>query len=175
VSVRDAAGSGLAEEDAVMKDTAKPVKSTASTDETAGGFTDEERAAMKERTREAKAAARRVAGADKADGESDVLAKIAEMPDPDRVMAERIHAIVTASAPSLTPRTWYGMPAYAKEGKVICFFQAASKFKVRYATFGFQPDAALDDGAMWPVAFALTELTAADEARIGALVKRAIG
>jgi uncharacterized protein YdhG (YjbR/CyaY superfamily) len=157
-----------------MKDTAKPVKSTTSTEETTGGFTDEERAAMRERAREAKAAARRGPRATAADGESELLAKIAEMPEPDRVMAERIHAIVMAGAPSLAPRTWYGMPAYAKDGKVICFFQAASKFKVRYATFGFQPDAGLDDGAMWPVAFALTELTAADEARIAALVKRAV-
>ncbi len=157
-----------------MKDTQGSAKSTAAIDETVGGFTDEERAAMKERAREAKAAARRGPRATTADGESEVLAKIAEMPEPDRVMAERIHAIVMAGAPSLSPRTWYGMPAYAKDGKVICFFQAASKFKVRYATFGFQPDAGLDDGAMWPTAFALTELTAADEARIGALVKKAV-
>ena len=157
-----------------MKDTQKPAKSTASIDETSGGFTDEERAAMKERTKELKAAARRGPRAATADGESEVLAKIAEMPEPDRAMAERIHAVVMASAPSISPRTWYGMPAYAKDGKVICFFQAASKFKVRYATFGFQPDAGLDDGAMWPVAFALTELTVADEARIDALVKKAV-
>jgi hypothetical protein len=157
-----------------MKDTAKSAKSTAATDETAGGFTDEERAAMQERAREVKAAARRGPRAAAADGEADVLAKIAEMPEPDRAMAERIHAIVMAGAPSLSARTWYGMPAYARDGKVICFFQAASKFKVRYATFGFQPDAGLDDGAMWPVAFALTELTAADEARIAALVKQAV-
>jgi uncharacterized protein YdhG (YjbR/CyaY superfamily) len=158
-----------------MKDTAKPVKGTAPTDEPVEGFTDEERAAMKERAKELKATARRGPRAAAADGESEVLAKIAEMPEPDRVIAERIHAIVMASTPALSPRTWYGMPAYAKDGKVICFFQAASKFKVRYATFGFQPDAGLDDGAMWPVAFALTELTAADEARIAALVKRAVG
>jgi uncharacterized protein YdhG (YjbR/CyaY superfamily) len=157
-----------------MKDTQTPARSTTPTDETAEGFTDEERAAMKERTKELKAAARRGPRAATADGESEVLAKIAEMPEPDRAMAERIHAVVMASAPSISPRTWYGMPAYAKDGKVICFFQAASKFKVRYATFGFQPDAGLDDGAMWPVAFALTELTAADEARIGALVKKAV-
>ena len=136
------------------------------------GLTDEERAAMKERTRELKAEAR--ASKDREAGESDVLAKIAEMPEPDRVMAERIHAIVTASAPELSPKTWYGMPAYAKGGKIVCFFQAADKFKSRYATFGFDAAANLDDGAMWPVAFALTELTAADEARIAALVKKAV-
>ncbi len=157
-----------------MKDTQKPARSTATTDEAAEGFTDEERAAMQERARELKAAGRRSPRAAMADGESELLAKIAEMPEADRVMAERIHAIVMASAPSLSPRTWYGMPAYAKDGKVVCFFQAASKFKVRYATFGFQPDAGLDDGAMWPVAFALTELTAADEARIAALVEQAV-
>lgn len=136
------------------------------------GFTAEEREAMKERAREAKSASSR------ADGERDLLAKIAEMPEPDRSLAERVHAIVMASAPGLLPRTWYGMPAYAKDGKdgkLICFFQAASKFKVRYATFGFQPDANLDDGSMWPTSFALTELTAADEARIAELVKKAIG
>jgi hypothetical protein len=141
-----------------------------------GGFTDEERLAMKEHARELKAAARRGPGAKtgNADGESDVLAKIAEMPEPDRAMATRLHALIKASAPALVPRTWYGMPAYAREGKVICFFQAASKFKVRYATLGFQHDANLDDGAMWPVAFALRELTPADEARIAALVKKAV-
>ena len=137
------------------------------------GFTAEEREAMQERAREAKSASRG-SKADKAGGENDLLAKIAEMPEPDRSLAERVHAIVMASAPGLSPRTWYGMPAYAKDGKVICFFQAASKFKVRYATFGFQSDAKVDDGSMWPVAFALTELTAADEARIGALVKKAV-
>jgi uncharacterized protein YdhG (YjbR/CyaY superfamily) len=130
---------------------------------------------MKERTRELKAAARRGPRADKADGERDVLAKIAEMEEPDRSMAERIHAIVKAAAPDLSARTWYGMPAYARDGKVICFFQAASKFKVRYATFGFQPDACLDEGTMWPTSFALTELTPADEARIAELVKQALG
>ena len=133
------------------------------------GFTAEEREAMKERAREAKSASSR------ADGLNDLLAKIAEMPEPDRSMAERVHAIVMAAAPELEPRTWYGMPAYSKGGKNICFFQAASKFKVRYATFGFQPDAKVDDGSMWPVAYALTELTAADEARVAALVKRATG
>jgi uncharacterized protein YdhG (YjbR/CyaY superfamily) len=137
------------------------------------GLTDEEKGAMKERTKELKAEARRGSRADKADGESDVLAKIAEMPEADRVMAERLHAIITASAPALSPKTWYGMPAYAKDGKVVCFFQSAHKFKSRYATFGFDVAANLDDGAMWPVAFALTELTAADEARIAALVKKA--
>ena len=130
------------------------------------GFTDEERAAMKERAQELKA--------DKADGESDVLAKIAEMPKPDRAMAERLHAIIKASAPALSPRTWYGMPAYAKDDKVVCFFQSAHKFKARYATFGFSDKANLDEGTVWPVAFALKELTAAAEARIGALVKKAV-
>ncbi|MES2210560.1 MAG: DUF1801 domain-containing protein [Chloroflexota bacterium] len=157
-----------------MKDTQASATSTAAVDEPSEGWTDDERAAMKERAREMKAASRRGPRPDKADGERDVLAKIAEMPEPDRSMAERLHALIKASAPVLTPRTWYGMPAYARDGKVICFFQAASKFKVRYATFGFQPDANLDDGTMWPTAFALTELTAADEARIGALVKKAV-
>ena len=137
-------------------------------------WTEEERAAMQEGARERKAASRRDPAAERAEGERDVLAKIAEMSEPDRAMAERLHALVTAVAPCLVPRTYYGMPAYAKDGKVICFFQAASKFKVRYATFGFQPDASLDDGAMWPVAFALTSLTAADEARIAELVKKAV-
>jgi uncharacterized protein YdhG (YjbR/CyaY superfamily) len=136
------------------------------------GFTDEERAAMKERSRELKAAAR--ADKDRAAGESDVLAKIAEMQEPDRAMAERLHAIVKESAPGLAPRTWYGMPAYAKDGKVVCFFQSAQKFKTRYATFGFSDKANLDEGAVWPVAFALTKLTAADEAKIAALVKKAV-
>jgi uncharacterized protein YdhG (YjbR/CyaY superfamily) len=135
------------------------------------GLTDAERAAMKERTRELKAEAR--ASRDREAGEKDVLAKIAELPESDRVMAERLHAIVTASAPALSPKTWYGMPAYAKDGKIVCFFQPADKFKSRYATFGFDAAANLDDGAMWPVAFALTELTATDEARIAALVKKA--
>ena len=138
------------------------------------GFTDEERAAMRERAEELKAAARRGPRAGKADGESDVLAKIAEMPEPDRAMAERLHAIIKASAPVLSPRTWYGMPAYAKDGKVVCFFQSAQKFKTRYATFGFSDKANLDEGTMWPTSFALTELTAADVARIGALVKKAV-
>ena len=131
------------------------------------GFTAEEKAAMKERARELKAEK------SKADGESDVLAKIAEMPKADRAMATRIHKIVKASAPDLTPRTWYGMPAYAKDGKVVCFFQSAAKFKSRYATFGFNDSANLDKGAMWPTSFALKELTAAEEKKIGALVKKA--
>jgi uncharacterized protein YdhG (YjbR/CyaY superfamily) len=146
----------------VAKDTQKAAKAS-------GGFTAEEREAMKERAREAKAAS------SKAEGLSDLLAKIAEMPEPDRSLAEGVHAIVMAAARDLLPKTWYGMPAYAKDGKLICFFQAASKFKVRYATFGFQPDANVDDGTMWPVAYALTELTAPDEARIAELVKRAVG
>ena len=137
------------------------------------GFTDEERGAMKQRVQELKAAARRGPRADKADEESAVLAKIAEMPETDRAMGERLHAVIKASAPALSPRLWYGMPAYAKDGKVVCFFQSAQKFKTRYATLGFSDKAHLDEGSMWPVAFALTELTAADEARIGALVKKA--
>ena len=155
-----------------MKDTQKPAKST--TANAAKVFTDEERDAMKERAREQKAAARRGLRADKADGESDVLAKIAEMPKPDRVMAERLHALIKATAPLLSPKTWYGMPAYAKEGKVICFFTSADKFKSRYATFGFNEDANLDEGTMWPTSFALKELTAVDEARIRALVNKAV-
>jgi uncharacterized protein YdhG (YjbR/CyaY superfamily) len=138
------------------------------------GFTDEERAAMKDRGQELEADARRSPRGRKADGERDVLAKIAEMPGPDRAMAERIHAIIKASAPTLSPRTWYGMPAYAKDGNVVCFFQSAQKFKTRYATLGFSDKANLDEGDMWPTAFALTTLTAADEARIGALVQRAV-
>ena len=155
-----------------MNDTQKSAKSTAATDQKYEGFTDEERSAMKERAKELKAAARR--GGKKADEESAVLAKIAEMPDSDRVMAERIHAVIKASAPALSPRLWYGQPAYSKDGKVVCFFQSAEKFKSRYATFGFNDAANLDEGAMWPTAFALTELTAADEARIGELVKKAV-
>ncbi|HEX4896938.1 MAG TPA: DUF1801 domain-containing protein [Candidatus Limnocylindrales bacterium] len=138
---------------------------------TGAGFTADEKAAMRERAREAKAEARR--GADRAAGEKDLLAKIAEMPESDRVMAERIHAIVTATAPGLSPKTWYGMPAYARDGKIVCFFQAADKFKARYATFGFNEDARLDDGAMWPTSWALTKLTAADEKKIAELVKKA--
>jgi uncharacterized protein YdhG (YjbR/CyaY superfamily) len=132
------------------------------------GFTAEERAAMKERAQELKAEARR------ADGERALLAKIAEMPEPDRALAERVHEIVKASAPDLAPKTWYGMPAYAKDGKVVCFFQSADKFKSRYATVGFSDEANLDEGAMWPTSFALKELTAAEEAKIGALVKKAV-
>jgi hypothetical protein len=138
------------------------------------GFTAEERAAMKERARELKGEARRGPRADKADGENAVLAKIAEMPEPDRIKGERLHAIIKASAPTLAPRLWYGMPAYARDGKVVCFFQSAQKFKTRYATFGFSDKANLDEGAMWPTAFALRDLTAADEARIAALVKQAV-
>jgi uncharacterized protein YdhG (YjbR/CyaY superfamily) len=152
----------------------KSAKSTSAIGKTSKGFTDEERAAMKERVQELKAEARRVPRADKADGESEVLAKIAAMPQPDRAMAERLHAIIKASAPALSPRTWYGMPAYAKDGKVVCFFQSAQKFKTRYATLGFMHHANLDEGAMWPTAFALKELTAAEEARIGALVKKSV-
>jgi uncharacterized protein YdhG (YjbR/CyaY superfamily) len=136
------------------------------------GFTEEERAALKERAQEVQKA-RRGSRSSKADGESDVLAKIAEMPEPDRVLAERIHAIVKANAPELSPKTWYGMPAYAKDGKVVCFFQSAAKFKSRYATLGFNDPANLDDGNMWPTAFALMKLTDAEEARIAALVRQA--
>jgi uncharacterized protein YdhG (YjbR/CyaY superfamily) len=154
----------------------KSAKGTTTTKEKSRGFTDEERAAMKERARELKADARRDARGKKAraDGERDVLEKIAAMAEPDRAMAKRLHSIVKASAPDLSPRTWYGMPAYAKDGKVVCFFQSAQKFKTRYATFGFSDKANLDEGAMWPVAFALKELTATEEARIVALVKKAV-
>ena len=147
-----------------MKVTQKPAK----------GFTAEEKDAMKERAKELRAAARRGPRADKADGESAVLAKIAEMPESDRALGQSLHAVIKASAPALAPRLWYAMPAYAKDGKVICFFQSAKKFNTRYATLGFSDSANLDEGAMWPAAFALTELTAADEARIGALVKKAV-
>ena len=164
----------MAERKSATKSTPRSAKSATASDTTSKGFTDEERAAMRERAQELKAAARRGRRADKADGESEVLAKIAEMQGPDRAMATRLHAIITASAPALSPRTWYGMPAYAKDGKVVCFFQCAEKFKSRYATFGFSDQANLDEGAMWPAAFALTELTAADEARIAALVKKAV-
>jgi uncharacterized protein YdhG (YjbR/CyaY superfamily) len=138
------------------------------------GFTDEERAAMKERAQELKAATRRGPRAKKAEGEQDVLSKIAEMPEPDRAMAERLHAIIKASAPALSPKTWYGMPAYARDGKVVCFFQSAQKFNSRYATLGFNDEAKLDEGAMWPTSFALKELTATEEAQITALVKKAV-
>ncbi len=157
-----------------MKDTQKSAKTTTATDSSSEGFTDEERAAMKERAQELKAANRRGRGSGKADDESAVLAKIAEMPEPDRSLAERLHAVIRANAPDLSPKLWYGMPAYAKDGKVVCFFQGAQKFKTRYATLGFNDPANLDEGAMWPTAFALTELTAADEAKIRALVKRAV-
>jgi uncharacterized protein YdhG (YjbR/CyaY superfamily) len=138
------------------------------------GFSDEERAAMKERAQELKAEARRGRRADQADGERDVLAKIAEMPAPDRRMAERVHAIIKASAPALSPRTWYGMPAYARDGNVVCFFQSAHRFKARYATLGFSDKANLDESAMWPTAFALKALTAMEETRIVALVTKAV-
>jgi uncharacterized protein YdhG (YjbR/CyaY superfamily) len=158
-----------------QKSTQKSSKSTAATSKKFQGFADEERAAMKERILELKAAARPEPGTDEADEEKVVLAKIAEMPEPDRTMGKRLHAIIKASAPALSPRLWYGMPAYAKDGKVVCFFQNAQKFKTRYATFGFSDKASLDEGAMWPVAFALKDLTAAEEARIAALVKKAAG
>jgi uncharacterized protein YdhG (YjbR/CyaY superfamily) len=154
------------------KDTQKSGKSTTASNRKSKGLTAEERAAMKERLRELKAEER--TSKNKAAGESDLLAKIDELPEPDRAMAERIHAIVAASAPDLWPKTWYGMPAYAKGGKVVCFFQSAEKFKSRYATFGFSDEANLDEGAMWPTAFALKELTPAAEAKIGALVKKAV-
>ena len=157
-----------------MKTTHKAAKSSRTIGKTSTGLSEEERAAMKERVQELKAEARRGPRAKEAEGERDVLAKIAEMPKPDRAMAERLHAIVKASAPALSPKTWYGMPAYAKDGHVVCFFQSAHKFKARYATFGFSDKANLDDGTMWPTAFALKELTAADEVRIGALVKKAV-
>jgi uncharacterized protein YdhG (YjbR/CyaY superfamily) len=155
-----------------MTESIRSAKSTTAIKKKSKGFTDEERAAMKERAQELKAEAR--ANKNKADGESDVLAKIAEMSEPDRTMAKRLHAIIKARAPALSPKTWYGMPAYANDGKVVCFFQSAQKFKTRYATFGFSDTANLDEGAMWPTAFALVELTAAEEARIGALVKKAV-
>jgi len=149
-----------------QKGTQKSAKSTTATSKKSQGFTEEEHGAMRERVQELRA--------DKADGESAVLAKIAEMREPDRTMAKRLHAIIKESAPALSPRLWYGMPAYAKDGKVVCFFQAAQKFKTRYATFGFSDKANLDEGAMWPNAFALKGLTATEEARIAALVKKAV-
>ena len=154
------------------KGTQDSAESAAAISEESKGFTAEEKAAMKERAKELKAEAR--ANKDKADGESDLLAKIAEMPEHDRLMATRIHEIIKASAPALWPKTWYGMPAYARDGKVVCFFQSAQKFNARYATFGFNDVANLDEGAMWPTSFALKELTAADEAKIAALVKKAV-
>jgi uncharacterized protein YdhG (YjbR/CyaY superfamily) len=162
----------MAERKAAKSTAQKSAKRT--TGKASQGFTDDERAAMRERAQELKTAARRGPRAPKADGERDVLAKIAEMPEPDRAMAERVHAIVKASAPDLSPRTWYGMPAYAKDGKVVCFFQSAEKFKSRYATFGFSDQANLDQGAMWPTSYALKGLTAAEEKKLGALVKKAV-
>ncbi|HEX8000289.1 MAG TPA: DUF1801 domain-containing protein, partial [Pyrinomonadaceae bacterium] len=151
------------------KETRESAKSTTAFNKKSKGFTDEERAAMKARAQELKAEER--ANKNKADGETDVLAAIAAMPEPDRAMAQRLHELIKASAPVLTPKTWYGMPAYAKDGKVVCFFQSAQKFKTRYASFGFSDAANLDEGALWPVTFALKELTVAEEARIVALVK----
>jgi uncharacterized protein YdhG (YjbR/CyaY superfamily) len=162
----------MAERKPAKKGTQQSAKRT--TGKASKGFTAEERAAMRERVQELKVAGRRGPRAAKADGESDVLAKIAEMPQADRAMAERIHALVKASAPALASRTWYGMPAYAKDGKVVCFFQSAHRFKSRYATLGFSDSANLDKGGMWPTSFALKELTAAEETKIGALVKRAV-
>jgi uncharacterized protein YdhG (YjbR/CyaY superfamily) len=154
------------------EETMSTKKATQTSAKSSNGFTDEEKAAMKERAKELKAEAR--ASKDRAAGESDLLAKIAELPAPDRAMAKRLHAIVTATAPDLWPKTWYGMPAYARDGKVVCFFTPASKFKERYATFGFNATAKLDDGNMWPTSFALKKLTTADEKRIAALVKKAV-
>ena len=156
------------------KDMRKSAGSITATGKKSKGFTDEERAAMKERAEELKAEARRGPRADKADGESAVLAKIAEMPEPDRSMGKRLHAIIKASAPALSPKTWYGMPAYARDGKVVCFFQSAQKFKSRYATFGFSDEANLDESAMWPTSFALKKLTTTEDTRIRALVKKAV-
>ena len=155
-----------------MSDAKKSAKGASRTSTEARGWTDDEKGAMKERAKELKAEARRDAA--KADGEADLLAKIAAMPEADRVIAERIHAVIQASAPGLAPKTWYGMPAYAKDGKIVCFFQPADKFKARYATFGFNDDAKLDDGNMWATSWALTKLTAADEATIAKLVKKAV-
>jgi uncharacterized protein YdhG (YjbR/CyaY superfamily) len=162
----------MAERKPAKKDTQKSAKVAAG--RASKGFTDEERGAMRERAQELKAAARRAPRAGNADGESDLLAKIAQMKDPDRAMAKQLHAIIKASAPVLSPRTWYGMPAYAKDGNVVCFFQSAQKFKTRYATLGFSDKANLDEGAMWPTAFALKKLTATEEAKIIALVKKAV-
>jgi uncharacterized protein YdhG (YjbR/CyaY superfamily) len=156
----------------MSQDKSTKKKAAQKSGKTSQGFTEEEKAAMKERAKELKAEER--ANKNKAEGERDVLKKIAEMPGPDRSMAERLHAIITASAPDLMPRTWYGMPAYAKDGKVVCFFQAAAKFNTRYATLGFNDSANLDEGAMWPTAFALKELTAAEEGQIAELVKKAV-
>src|SRR5690348_2177632 len=157
-----------------MNDTRKPAKSATAKDKTYEGFTADERSAMKQRAQELKTAGRRGSRADKADGESELLSKIAEMQEPDRVMAERLHALIKASAPALAPKTWYGMPAYAKDGNVVCFFQPAQKFKTRYAMLGFSDKANLDDGPMWPAYYALMELTADAEARIATLVRKAV-
>ena len=162
----------MAERKSARNGTQKSATSTTASGKTSKGFTDGERAAMKERAQELKAEAR--AQQDKAAGERDVLAKIVEMAEPDRALAERLHALITAGAPTLSPKTWYGMPAYAKDGTVVCYFTPAQKFNSRYATFGFSDKANLDKGAMWPTSFALKELTAADEAKIGALVKKAV-
>ena len=159
---------------AAKKSTQKSPKSNTATGKKPTGFTDEERAAMKDRLQELKADARPGRRTEKADGESAVLAKIAELPQPDRTLAERLHAIVKANAPALSPKTWYGMPAYAKDGNVVCFFQSAQRFKTRYATLGFSDKANLDEGNMWPTAFALKEMTADEEAKIGALVRKAV-
>jgi uncharacterized protein YdhG (YjbR/CyaY superfamily) len=156
------------------KGSRKSPKSTPATEKKPKGFTDEERVAMRERLQELKANARHGRRADKAEGETAVLEKIAALPQPDRAMGERLHGIIKANAPALSPKTWYGMPAYAKDGNVVCFFQSAQKFKTRYATLGFSDKANLDEGHMWPTAFALKELTAAEEAKIGALVKKAV-
>jgi uncharacterized protein YdhG (YjbR/CyaY superfamily) len=157
-----------------MSETKKSATSSTSESTKYGGFTDDEKEAMQERARELKASARRGSRSSKADGEAEALAKIAEMPEPDRGIAERLHTLITTSAPTLSPKTWYGMPAYAIDGKVVCFFQSAAKFKTRYATLGFSDSANLDDGTMWPTSFALTELTPAAEATIAALVTRAV-
>jgi hypothetical protein len=157
-----------------MNDTQKTAQATTKRGKSSGAFTDDERAAMKEHAQEQKTTARRGSRASKADGEADVLAKIADMPGPDRSKAERLHALIKDTAPDLAPKTWYGMPAYAKDGDIICFFQPASKFKARYATLGFSDQANLDDGTMWPASYALTELTKADEAKIRELVKKAV-
>jgi uncharacterized protein YdhG (YjbR/CyaY superfamily) len=162
----------MAERKPATKGTRKSTQKT--TGKASSGFTAEERAAMRERSKELKAAARGGAGAGKADGESEVLAKISEMPKTDRAIAKRLHSIIKANAPVLSPRTWYGMPAYAKDGKVLCYFQSAQKFKTRYATLGFSDKANLDDGTMWPTVFALKQLSTADEARIRALLKKAL-
>ena len=162
----------MAERKPAKKAKQKSAKSTTAINKTSKGFTDDERAAMKARAQELKAEAR--ANKNRADGERDVLAAIAAMKEPDRAMAKRVHAIVQASAPDLWPKTWYGMPAYAMDGKVVCFFQNAEKFNARYANFGFSDAANLDEGAMWPTAFALKKLTATEEAKIGALVKKAV-